>query len=92
LTLAKIREPVLRLNLPSGYFNAYSLNGILTSSWLKYINLVSTDQTELPPQWNDHGPHAYTFQYTHPQSSLTFMLKGVTLADKFIVHGLAIEV
>ncbi|KAJ2956038.1 hypothetical protein NQZ79_g8080 [Umbelopsis isabellina] len=53
---------------------------------------VSTDQTELPQQWSAHGPHAYTFQYTHPQSSLTFMLKGVTLADKFIVHGLAIEV
>ncbi|KAM3586920.1 hypothetical protein VKS41_001969 [Umbelopsis sp. WA50703] len=72
-------------------------HAIMVSVGFRLTNLgdtehkVSTDQTELPPQWNDHGPHAYTFQYTHPQSSLTFMLKGVTLADKFIVHGLAIE-
>ncbi|KAI8582293.1 hypothetical protein K450DRAFT_228276 [Umbelopsis ramanniana AG] len=52
---------------------------------------IPSDQSKLPSEWNKHGPHSYTFQYTHPQSSLHFTMKGITLAKKFIIHGVAIE-
>ncbi|KAH8554675.1 PI31 proteasome regulator N-terminal-domain-containing protein [Umbelopsis sp. PMI_123] len=52
---------------------------------------IPSHQSKLPSDWNKHGPHSYTFQYTHPQSSLHFTMKGITLANKFIIHGVAIE-
>lgn len=63
------------------------LNELLTA-----LHIVPSDQSKLPSEWNKHGPHSYTFQYTHPQSSLHFTVKGISLANKFIIHGVAIEV
>ncbi|KAI8339736.1 PI31 proteasome regulator N-terminal-domain-containing protein [Chlamydoabsidia padenii] len=47
-------------------------------------------QTKLPDQWNAQGPHVYSIRYSHPQSSLTFVIKSLKLGDKWIVHGLGI--
>ncbi|KAI8647333.1 PI31 proteasome regulator N-terminal-domain-containing protein [Parasitella parasitica] len=44
----------------------------------------------LPDGWNQQGPHCYNFRYSHPQSSLTFVIKVVRLADKCIILGLGI--
>ncbi|KAG0172140.1 hypothetical protein DFQ30_011120 [Apophysomyces sp. BC1015] len=45
----------------------------------------------LPEAWNVQGPHSYAFRYSHPQSSLTFVIKSLKLGDRWIVHGLGIE-
>ncbi|KAI8371588.1 PI31 proteasome regulator N-terminal-domain-containing protein [Radiomyces spectabilis] len=45
---------------------------------------------QLPNEWNEHSPHFYAFRYSHPQSSLTFVLKSLRLGDRWIVHGLGI--
>lgn len=47
---------------------------------------------KLPDEWNAHGPHSYAFRYSHPQSSLTFVIKSLKLGERWIVHGLAIGV
>ncbi|KAI8096097.1 PI31 proteasome regulator N-terminal-domain-containing protein [Thamnidium elegans] len=44
----------------------------------------------LPESWNNNGPHCYQFRYSHPQSSLTFVIKIVRLGDKCIILGLGI--
>lgn len=46
----------------------------------------------LPEGWNSNGPHCYNFRYSHPQSSLTFVIKVVRLGDKCIILGLGIGV
>ncbi|KAI9486556.1 MAG: PI31 proteasome regulator N-terminal-domain-containing protein [Benjaminiella poitrasii] len=45
---------------------------------------------KLPEGWNANGPHSYNFRYSHPQSSLTFVIKTVRLGDKCIILGLGI--
>ncbi|KAL9547566.1 hypothetical protein MBANPS3_006108 [Mucor bainieri] len=45
---------------------------------------------KLPEGWNQYGPHCYNFRYSHPQSSLTFVIKIVRLGDKCIILGLGI--
>ncbi|KAI8986392.1 PI31 proteasome regulator N-terminal-domain-containing protein [Pilobolus umbonatus] len=47
-------------------------------------------QTSLPTSWNEQGPSCYQFRYSHPQSSLTFIIKIVKLADKCLILGHAI--
>ncbi|KAL9543532.1 hypothetical protein PS6_009231 [Mucor atramentarius] len=47
-------------------------------------------QKKLPEGWNQHGPHCYNFRYSHPQSSLTFVIKVVRLGDRCIILGLGI--
>ncbi|KAI8098696.1 PI31 proteasome regulator N-terminal-domain-containing protein [Halteromyces radiatus] len=47
-------------------------------------------KTILPNEWNDHGPHVYSIRYSHPQSSLTFIIKSIKLGEKWILHGLGI--
>lgn len=47
---------------------------------------------KLPEGWNQQGPHCYNFRYSHPQSSLTFVIKIVRLGDKCIILGLGIGV
>ncbi|KAI8062503.1 PI31 proteasome regulator N-terminal-domain-containing protein [Gongronella butleri] len=48
-------------------------------------------QEQLPDAWNQQGPHVYAIRYSHPQSSMTFIIKSIKLAEKWIIHGLAIE-
>jgi hypothetical protein len=49
-------------------------------------------QRKLPSEWSATGPHCYNLRYSHPQSSLTFVIKIVKLGDKCIVLGLGIGV
>ncbi|KAI9346170.1 hypothetical protein BDR26DRAFT_916608 [Obelidium mucronatum] len=44
----------------------------------------------LPATWNS-TPEAYSLKYSHERSSLSFVLKGVVLADKLLVHCVAVE-
>ncbi|KAJ3006578.1 hypothetical protein HKX48_009579, partial [Thoreauomyces humboldtii] len=44
----------------------------------------------LPTDWNASGD-MFSFRYKHSQSSLTFLLKGVKVGKKLVVHGMAIE-
>ncbi|KAJ3299701.1 hypothetical protein HK104_007629 [Borealophlyctis nickersoniae] len=44
----------------------------------------------LPEGWNASGD-AWSFRYRHAQSQLTFLMKGVKIAGKLVVHGMAIE-
>jgi len=46
----------------------------------------------LPKEWNSQGPNSYAFRYRHPQSSLTFLVKCMRLANKFLIHAMGIEV
>ena len=46
----------------------------------------------LPESWNSQGPSCYAFRYSHPQSSMTFVIKSLKLGNRFIIHGIAIEV
>jgi proteasome inhibitor subunit 1 (PI31) len=59
-----------------------------------YILHIEGDGTtkKLPETWNENGPHNYNFRYSHPQSSLTFVIKIVRLGDKCIILGLGIGV
>ncbi|CAG8830860.1 20214_t:CDS:2, partial [Gigaspora margarita] len=45
----------------------------------------------LPKEWNSQGPNSYAFRYRHPQSSLTFLVKCMRLANKFLIHAMGIE-
>ncbi|CEG68448.1 hypothetical protein RMATCC62417_04706 [Rhizopus microsporus] len=47
-------------------------------------------QRNLPAEWNQHGPHYYHFRYSHPQSSLTFVIKVVRMGDKCVILGIGI--
>ncbi|TPX53742.1 hypothetical protein PhCBS80983_g06187 [Powellomyces hirtus] len=44
----------------------------------------------LPADWNGAGD-MFSFRYRHSQSSLTFLLKGVKVGSKLVVHGMGIE-
>lgn len=59
----------------------------------KYIYIEGDGTIKvLPEGWNNNGPHCYQFRYSHPQSSLTFVIKIVRLGDKCIILGLGIGV
>jgi proteasome inhibitor subunit 1 (PI31) len=45
----------------------------------------------LPDAWKS-GDEAYAFKLRHPQSSFTFLIKGLVLGKQLVVHGLAEEV
>ncbi|KAI8138179.1 PI31 proteasome regulator N-terminal-domain-containing protein [Fennellomyces sp. T-0311] len=45
----------------------------------------------LPESWNSQGPSNYAFRYSHPQSSMTFVIKSFRLGNRYLMHGLAIE-
>ncbi|GAN06194.1 conserved hypothetical protein [Mucor ambiguus] len=45
---------------------------------------------KLPEGWSQYGPQCYSFRYSHPQSSLTFVIKIVRLGDKCVILGLGI--
>ncbi|KAJ3104694.1 hypothetical protein HDU97_008970 [Phlyctochytrium planicorne] len=45
---------------------------------------------QLPLEWNA-SQDVYAFRYTHPRSSLTFLLKGMKILDKLVVHCVAVE-
>ncbi|KAJ3184290.1 hypothetical protein HDU87_005137 [Geranomyces variabilis] len=53
---------------------------------------TSTDAapTPLPSDWNASGD-MFSFRFKHSQSSLTFLLKGVKVGSKLVIHGVAAE-
>ncbi|KAF9358944.1 hypothetical protein BGX26_000550 [Mortierella sp. AD094] len=44
----------------------------------------------LPQRWNASN-ESYSFRYTHSHSQLTYLIKCVRLAGKFVIHGTTIE-
>ncbi|KAF9171130.1 hypothetical protein BGX20_008089, partial [Mortierella sp. AD010] len=44
----------------------------------------------LPQQWNASS-ESYSFRYTHSHSQLTYLIKCMRLAGKFVIHGTTIE-
>lgn len=49
------------------------------------------EEASLPDTWKT-GQEAYSFKLRHPQSSFTFLVKGLVLGKQLVVHGLAEEV
>ncbi|KAF7729868.1 hypothetical protein EC973_003602 [Apophysomyces ossiformis] len=78
---------------------AAATHAVMLSVGFRYAGLgddarqVEGDGTTrvLPEAWNAQGPHSYSCRYSHPQSSLTFVIKSLKLGERWIVHGLAIE-
>jgi len=50
--------------------------------------LDSNANTIVPPGWNSSS-ELYSFQYKHPKSSMTFMLKILLMGEKLLVNGVA---
>lgn len=48
----------------------------------------SQDVTALPAEWD--ASTSYAFRYTHPQSSMEFLLKITRLGSKAIIHGVGL--
>ncbi|KAG0260288.1 hypothetical protein BG011_001989 [Mortierella polycephala] len=44
----------------------------------------------LPTRWNA-STESYSFRYTHSHSQLTYLIKCMRIAGKFVIHGTAIE-
>ncbi|MCJ1311963.1 hypothetical protein MMC25_005637 [Agyrium rufum] len=51
----------------------------------------ATDVRPLPAEWNATTSANYAFRYTHPQSSLTYLVKISRLGNKAVINGLGIE-
>ncbi|KAF9982646.1 hypothetical protein BGZ75_005901 [Mortierella antarctica] len=49
-----------------------------------------TKANTLPSRWNASSD-SYSFKYTHSNSQLTYLIKCVRMASKFVIHGTAIE-
>lgn len=49
------------------------------------------DDNRLPSQWSASGPGSYTFRYAHEQSSLTFLVKIVSMGARLMIHATALE-
>ncbi|KAG0054633.1 hypothetical protein BGZ83_010761 [Gryganskiella cystojenkinii] len=49
-----------------------------------------TEANVLPARWNT-STESYSFRYTHSHSSLTYLIKCMRIAGKFVIHGTAIE-
>jgi len=47
-------------------------------------------QYQLPDGWNSSSD-VYSFKYKHKQSSMTYILKCVTLGNKLLINGLTVE-
>eukprot|EP00842_Homolaphlyctis_polyrhiza_P004698 jgi/Hompol1/5229/HPOL_004311-RA len=48
------------------------------------------EQGYLPDSWNATGD-TYSLRYKHPQSTFTFLVKSVRLANKLVIHGMSVE-
>jgi len=53
--------------------------------------LDSTANDKLVPDGWNKSSDAYSFYYKHPKSSMTFILKNLTMGEKLLVNGLAVE-
>ncbi|KAI7851912.1 PI31 proteasome regulator N-terminal-domain-containing protein [Circinella umbellata] len=77
---------------------AATTHAIMLSVGCKFAGLGDDARQEgdgtirvLPESWNLQGPSCYAFRYSHPQSSMTFVIKSLKLGNRFIIHGIAIE-
>lgn len=75
--------------LGCGDSNDPSRNVILFDASSSHFDYVE-DNNLLPNGWNS-SLDSYSFRYKHPQSSMTFLIKCITLGDKLLIHGLALE-
>ncbi|GJJ69132.1 proteasome inhibitor subunit 1 (PI31) [Entomortierella parvispora] len=96
-------EPTVFLSSP--YEGLASLShAIMTAVGFRLVGLGEDDSLEndrlaiddlsranvLPSRWNASS-ESYSFRYTHSQSSLTYLIKCMRIAGKFVIHGTAIE-
>ncbi|TPX34989.1 hypothetical protein SmJEL517_g02490 [Synchytrium microbalum] len=66
-------------------------DGPETSSTSTDATAATADSTQaLPVGWNSTGD-TYSFRYRHTQSTFTFLIKGVKVANRLVIHGMAIE-
>ncbi|KAG0004290.1 hypothetical protein BGZ65_000645, partial [Modicella reniformis] len=49
-----------------------------------------TEANVLPERWNV-SKDSYSFRYTHSHSQLTFLIKCMRIAGKFVIHGTTLE-
>ncbi|KAI9265274.1 PI31 proteasome regulator N-terminal-domain-containing protein [Phascolomyces articulosus] len=77
---------------------AATTHAIMLSVGCKFAGLGDDARQEgdgtirtLPESWNAQGPSCYAFRYSHPQSSMTFVIKSIKLGHRFIMNGIAIE-
>ncbi|RCH92331.1 hypothetical protein CU097_013400, partial [Rhizopus azygosporus] len=87
---------ITRLELPYDALAA-AMHAIMLSVGFRFAGLGDDARQEgdgtqrnLPAEWNQHGPHYYHFRYSHPQSSLTFVIKVVRMGDKCVILGIGI--
>ncbi|KAI8075482.1 PI31 proteasome regulator N-terminal-domain-containing protein [Gilbertella persicaria] len=88
--------------IASGFKNPYdaiagAVHAIMLSVGFRFAGLGDDARQEgdgtrkvLPENWNENGLHVYAFRYSHPQSSLTFVVKTLKLGDKCVILGLGI--
>jgi len=68
------------------------IHALLLKSGFRLANSLNSSETptiELPDKWNEGG--VYTFTYKHLQSSLTFIIKCLSIEDKLLVHAMTKE-
>ena len=63
-----------------------SLQGLRTN---KIYHLDPATTQPLPAEWNTH-PDSLSFRYTHPQSSMSHLLKISRLGSKTLVYGISL--
>eukprot|EP00667_Euglena_gracilis_P019706 EG_transcript_21162 len=68
---------------------ALACHAALLQSGFVAVDAAGAPQPRLPPGWNDREP--YCFHYRHEQSSLTYLVKMVTMGPKLMVLGTANE-
>ncbi|KAF9283640.1 hypothetical protein BGZ88_010380 [Linnemannia elongata] len=79
-------------------------HAIMTAVGFRLIGLGEEDSVEadrrniddlsranvLPERWNS-STESYSFRYTHSQSQLTYVIKCMRMAGKFVIHGTTFE-
>ncbi|KAI9317162.1 PI31 proteasome regulator N-terminal-domain-containing protein [Dichotomocladium elegans] len=72
---------------------AAAAHAIMLSIGAKFAGLGDDARQSklLPEGWNSQGPSHYAFRYSHPQSSMTFVIKSIRLGDRWLCLGLGIE-
>ncbi|ORY28411.1 hypothetical protein BCR33DRAFT_772869 [Rhizoclosmatium globosum] len=80
-------QPTVTLNAAPDLLFAF-LHSHLTNLGFKQVPETPENQLESP--W-PLTPESYSLQYKHDRSSLSFVLKGVVVATKLMVHCVAVE-
>lgn len=55
------------------------------------VNVEKYEDNVLSLAWNRTGPSSYSFRYAHEQSSMTFLVKIVSLSARVLIHATTLE-